>query len=296
MAGTVADREALHPVPMPAKTPKRRKRAPERVEPLSFLGEGEGRIVTIDRTVACMTCGEDVHVQYRGRARSAGVRITRTALKAGMNCTRCQDRLDAEELDGEIAERRERMRLSRIERSGVPERWRAVSFAEVERDPERELAIDAALQWAQADTPRGLLLWGEVGRGKTVIAAAAAMEYLQRRRLRWLNVAKLLTDLRGGFDSPSYTAGLKLIDSTSTDAALVLNDLDKTKPTEHSLQPLFVAIDSWLERPLPLIVTMNRSPDELADWAGETFGEALASRLVGYSTVVEVRGRDRRLD
>jgi DNA replication protein DnaC len=114
--------------------------------------------------------------------------------------------------------------------------------------------------------------------------------------LRWLSVAKLLTDLRGGFDSPLYKAALEQIDPAATDHALVLDDLDKINPTAHSLQPLYVAINGWLERPLPLLVTMNRSPEELADWAGPDFGEALASRLVGYSTVVEVKGRDRRLD
>jgi DNA replication protein DnaC len=134
-----------------------------------------------------------------------------------------------------------------------------------------------------------------VGRGKTVIAAAAAMERLQRRHLKWLSVAALLTDLRGGFDSPEYKRALRSIDAQKAMGALVLDDLDKLKPTESALQPLYVAINGWVERPLPLLVTCNRSPDEIAAWAGQTFGEALASRLLGYCQVIEVRGRDRRL-
>lgn len=289
-------RSATDTVLMPAKSTKRSKRAPQRVEALLPFTDGDGRMVSIERTLECLACGEDVTVCAHGRSKSLAVRVARAAIKAGVNCETCQDRLDAEEAGRELAERREELRLGRLRKARMPERWMAVNFEKVERDPERALAIDAALQWANAENPRGLLLWGDVGRGKTVIAAAAAMEYLQRRRLRWLSVAKLLTDLRGGFDSPLYKAALERIDPAATDHALVLDDLDKINPTAHSLQPLYVAINGWLERPLPLLVTMNRSPDGLADWAGEAFGEALASRLVGYSTVIEVKGRDRRLD
>lgn len=283
---------------MPAKSQKRSKRAPRKAsEPVDLFGHGSGRKVTVEGDSKCPDCGHVTHLRFVGHADSVGVRISRQAIKAGALCVPCTDRADQAELEAEIAERRDEMREDRVRRAGVPDRWQAVSFANVERDGARAEAIDAAVEWASSDDPRhGLLLWGDVGRGKTVIAAAAAMERLQRRRLRWLSIAKLLTDLRGGFDSPMYQQALRSIDPATTDAALVLDDLDKLNPTPHSLQPLYVAINGWIEKPLPLLVTMNRSPDELAEWAGETFGEALASRLVGYSRVVEVKGRDRRMD
>jgi DNA replication protein DnaC len=281
----------MHDLPMAAKSST--KRRPKLVP--DTLGRGEGRLVTVKGTTRCTSCKGEIELEFVGASKSFGVTTTRLALKNGTLCVPCTDREDAEEFDRETAQRRAEHRLLRIERSGVPPRWQAVTFARLERDELRAPAFDAAAAWAQSDKPSGLLLYGAVGRGKTLIAAAAAMERLQRRRLRWLPVAKLLTDLRGGFDSPLYKAALAAIDSSSTDAALVLDDLDKLKPTDHSLQPLYVAINGWLERPLPLLVTMNRSPDELAEWAGESFGEALASRLVGYSEVVEVKGRDRRL-
>jgi DNA replication protein DnaC len=267
------------------------------VEPVGGFGDGEGRLVTVEGTLACGGCGRDVELRFRGASRSLGVRITRAALKRkDVLCEACQDEEDARTMSRELAERRAELREQRLRGSGVPERWRAVTFARVERDEARAEALDAAEEWAAADQPRGLLLWGEVGRGKTVIAAAAAMERLQTRRLRWLSVADLLVRLRMPLGSAEHARALRQIDPAATDAALVLDDLDKLKPSEHSLQPLYVAINGWLERPLPLLVTMNRSPDRLAEWAGETFGEALASRLVGYSRVVEVRGRDRRMD
>jgi len=286
-------------MPMPAKsqtqTKKRTKRSPQRL-PIGPFGHGEGRKVTVEGISKCPDCGHETKILFHGHSDSLGVRVSRHAIKHGAQCEPCTDREDQATHDAELKERRDEMRQQRVDRAGVPERWKAITFDRVEQDGPRLPAIEAALAWAQSDDPReGLLLWGDVGRGKTVIAAAAAMERLQRRRLRWLSVAKLLTDLRGGFDSPMYQKALRSIDPDTTDAALVLDDLDKLRPTEHSLQPLYVAINGWIERPLPLLVTMNRSPDELAEWAGETFGEALASRLVGSCKVVEVKGRDRRM-
>lgn len=281
---------------MPTNTTQRRKHAPRKTKPVDLFGHGEGRKVTVKGTSTCPECDAKTALSFYGHADSLGVRLTRQALKNGAPCESCIDAKDLAARDQELAERRAEMREQRIERSRIPERWRAVRFELVERDDARAEAVDSALEWAQSDTPGGLLLWGAVGRGKTVIAAAAAMERLQRRRVRWLSVAKLLGDLRMPFSSPEYTRALRSIDPEASDAALVLDDLDKMKPTDHALQPLFVAIDGWMSRPLPLLVTMNRSPEELADWAGETFGEQLASRLVGYCRVAEVKGRDRRLD
>lgn len=268
---------------------------PRQVSP--FAG-GAGRQVRVKGTKKCAECGKDVSIDFKGAADSVGVRVSRRWLAKGTRvlCEECLDRDDAARWDAELQERREEARVGRIEKSGVPERWKAgVTFEKLERDKPRAEAIDAALAWALADNPKGLLLHGPVGRGKTVIAAAAAMERLQRRHLKWLSVAALLTDLRGGFDSPEYKRALRSIDAQKAMGALVLDDLDKLKPTESALQPLYVAINGWIERPLPLLVTCNRSPDEIASWAGATFGEALASRLLGYCQVIEVRGRDRRL-
>lgn len=290
----VAVRAPVDSLLMPTKSSKRTKRTP--AKPVGLFGTGNGRKVTVEGTRPCMGCGRDVHLSFYGASDSLGVRTTRAALKKGLLCEPCTDRHDEAEVAQEIAERREHHRLSRIEHAGVPERWQPVTFDALEHDAARQDAIAAAMEWARADSPRGLLLHGLGGRGKTVIAAAATMERLQRRRARWIKVAKLLTDLRGGFDGPLYQRALRRIDPAEFDGAMILDDLDKLRPTEHSLQPLYLAIDGCIEKPQPLLVTMNRSPEKLAEWAGETFGEALTSRLVGYSNVVEVKGRDRRMD
>lgn len=273
--------------------PSSRTAEPRQLSPFSH---GRGRVVTLEGTRECAECGAEVSIQFRGATDSLGARVSRQWLRKGKRvlCTDCIEREDSAMSDAELAERRNAAYELRVERSSVPPRWRPVTFEGLDWDV-RTPALEAARKWAQAEKPKGLLLHGDVGRGKTLIAAAAAMERLKGQRLKWLSVAGLLTNLRSDFSAPEYKQALRSIDPERARGALILDDLDKTKPSEHQLQPLYVAINGWTERPLPLLVTMNRSPDELAAWAGETFGEALASRLVGYCEVVEVKGRDRRL-
>jgi hypothetical protein len=76
----------------------------------------------------------------------------------------------------------------------------------------------------------------------------------------------------------------------------VLEDLDKVRPTEYAVQPLYVAINAWIEAELPLLVTCNRDLDDLQEWLPATFAEPIASRLSGYCRIREVTGTDRRLE
>lgn len=283
---------------MPSPAVVSRKHAPQKPKPLYAFASGSGRRVTLKGERPCIECGATVTMHWRGASDSLGARLSRQWLRKGARVL-CDECLSTEDQQIEVAEHAERRRSAaalRLGASGVPQRWRAVSFERLEHDAARKPAMEAAQAWAAEPSARGLLLHGPYGRGKTVIAAAAAMARLEHGCVRWLSVAKLLHDLRMPFDSTEYRRALRSIDSDQARGALVLDDLDKVPAKDHSLAPLYTAINGWLERPLPLLVTMNRSPDELAEWAGESFGEALASRLVGYSKVFEVKGRDRRMD
>lgn len=183
---------------------------------------------------------------------------------------------------------------SRRAAAGIPPKWAVQTFEALDRDKARERALERAAQWSLGEIA-GLVLHGPVGRGKTAIAAAAANMRLAVSAVRWLPVADLLMDLSSGFDSPERTRALRRLDATHGSAALVLDDLDKMKPTEHATGPLYLAINRWVEAELPLLVTLNRDLDELSKWLPETFGYPIASRLSGYCRTIEVGGVDRRL-
>lgn len=150
----------------------------------------------------------------------------------------------------------------------------------------------AACDWA-AGKLRGITLSGAAGVGKTTIAAAAADGLLHRQAVRWLSVPALFARLGQGFDDEDRHEVLRLLASP---VALVLDDVDKARPTEYAAEQLFLAVDTRVAAGAPLLVTTNLALSELAGRWPEPFGETIASRLGGYCKTFEVQGADRRLE
>jgi DNA replication protein DnaC len=279
--------------------PPRHGRAATKSEPrmTDFMRRGEGPEKRVRGSRPCSGCGVTLKVDFKGPADSLGVRLARARLDTAEEalCEKCGEDQEAAERAAEEQERTVALFRRRLDASGIPERWQSLTFDRLDQDAERAEAITAATEWGRGQRKRGVLLHGEVGRGKTVIAAAAAVERCAVGNVRWLSVADLLLDLRMPFDTIEYVRAMRRIDATKGRAALVLDDLDKLKPTEHALQPIYVAINGWIEAGLPMLVTLNRDVNMLSGWMGETFGPPIASRLSGYCDVIEVRGRDRRL-
>ena len=175
----------------------------------------------------------------------------------------------------------------RLARSGVPARYR-VDFAEV--DGKSVAVVDAARRWVKDGG--GLLLFGEIGVGKTFLAGAAARARTWYGPVRWLSTAALLAGLRAGYGTDEQRAASKAL-RPLWGLALVLDDFDKTRPSAAPLETLYLAVDRWVSEGYPLLVTMNRGLNEISEnWPD--FGAAIASRLDGYCAQVLVKGRDRR--
>lgn len=190
------------------------------------------------------------------------------------------------ESEAEARERLERRFQGRVRASRIPDPLRALSFDEMDRGGTRALAVHAAERFAQDGSP--LLLHGTVGSGKTRLAATAAWAYLDRERIRWFAVSELVMRLMA-FDTPEMRG--EAVQALTEDVALVLDDLDKVKPSEFVVGALFQAIDMRYAKGLPLLVTTNKSPDGLA----AMLGEPIADRLMGYCDVHELSGESRRL-
>lgn len=154
-------------------------------------------------------------------------------------------------------------------------------------------AASRAEQWAAGELPV-LVLTGPVGVGKTHLAAAAAWKALQTRSVRWVEVARAMTQLRASFGDQDRAAALSAL--TGADS-VVLDDIDKVPATEQGLAVMFGAIDARIASGAPLLVTMNVGLAQLAhrlDPKGNGTGEAIASRLQ-VGSVVALQGGDRRV-
>lgn len=205
-------------------------------------------------------------------------------------CARRQVREDAEREAAEDAERGRARVVAWRECSGIPEHLQDFRFSSIDRPRGLDRAISAAMRWAAGDLG-GLLLGGPNGVGKTRLAVAAANEMLQRRRVRYFSAPLLIARLgTGDFSNALRRDALDALTST---APLVLDDLDKARPTAYAAEALFVAIDQRADGAAPLLITTNLRLRELAEHIPAPFGEAIASRL-RLLEGVRVEGPDRR--
>jgi DNA replication protein DnaC len=77
---------------------------------------------------------------------------------------------------------------------------------------------------------------------------------------------------------------------TNPKLALVLDDIDKAKPTDFARDILFELIDERINNRASLLITTNMNSGEFA----EAYGEAIASRVAGYCEAKRIDGDDRR--
>lgn len=235
----------------------------------------------------CVTCGRPVR---RQTPEGLSGRCRELAESMRLICTGCAER---EQQAREQADRdREQARHARTVRhrlsvSGIPVRLRDARLDQLDGDQ----PTDAAARWAAGDLP-GLLLSGPVGAGKTHTAAAAAVAAIEHRPVMWCSVPGLLGQLAADRRDPRHVLALDALLGTR---ALVLDDLDKARPTAYAAEQIFAAIDGRVAGGHRLLVTTNLELDEIAARYPAPYGEPIASRLAGHCVWHRLAASDRRM-
>lgn len=237
-------------------------------------------------TTLCSSCGDEaysyaIRLRYRtdrSRGNPQGEDF-REAVLGGDRCDLCSDRAERHSDQEEAFAVHDR----NLEGSNLPARLRGVDFSGF---PQRE-AVESAKRWSTGRLA-GLCLTGDVGVGKTWLAAAAMWPLLFRRRVRWVDTAQLLTSLGASFGDEHRAVALRVVAGSGP---AVFDDLDKVNPTEYARQALFAALNARTAAGSPLLVTTNVPISGL----GEILGKPIMSRLAGYCEVVEMVGPDRRI-
>ena len=126
-----------------------------------------------------------------------------------------------------------------------------------------EMAKRYVQHWEEfRNNSTGLLLWGDVGTGKSFIAGCIANALLDKGvPVLMTNFARLLnklTDMYSG-DRNAY------IDSFKRYPLLIIDDLGMERNSEFAREQVFSVIDSRYRSQLPMIVTTNLSLEELKD-------------------------------
>jgi DNA replication protein DnaC len=155
-----------------------------------------------------------------------------------------------------------------------------------ERQPEAyELVRAFAL-----DPVGTLALYGDFGTGKTHLLAAIANEVAASgRTCCFASVVSLFDALQERMQAGQDYH--ELVRKAIRAPLLVLDDLDKLKPSEFREETFYKILNGRSVAGLPLAISANHAPDELVRW----IGEAGRSRLMAGLIPVPMNGPDYRL-
>ncbi len=184
----------------------------------------------------------------------------------------------------------------RIAATLIPPRFAGSSFLEFTVEKGNKTAYDVALEWtnktAEETRGEGFFLLGEPGCGKTHLVCSAAMDRVRKGQqgIRYLNVPIFLDRIRASFKFQE-SAAQDLFEFCCNKASLViLDDFGKEKATDWATERLYVLVESRYQNMLPVLVTSNRTLDEL-DALG--YG-ATVSRLQQMCRTIKLETKDYR--
>lgn len=175
---------------------------------------------------------------------------------------RCQQ----EEYNKEEAERKHQeflMQVSRLKANGLQDKsLHDYNFSNDKGyNPEMQKAHDYVAHWEEMKVKSlGLLLWGDVGTGKSFFAGCIANALLDKGvPVLMTNFSRILNTLTGMYSDDRN----QFIDSFNKYSLLIIDDLGIERSSEFALEQVFNVIDSRYRSKKPLIVTTNLPLDEL---------------------------------
>lgn len=182
--------------------------------------------------------------------------------------------------------------VRRLKAAGIQERhlqdW---TFASATDTPSIQMAKRYTENWKKVKAENlGLLLWGDVGTGKSFLAACIANALLEKGvPVLMTNFSKILNQMGAMYSDERY----RYIASFNRFSLLIIDDLGIERNTEYALEQVYAVIDERYKTGLPLIITTNltisqlRNPEDVAH-------ARIYSRVLEMCTPVHVPGHDRR--
>ena len=207
----------------------------------------------------------------------------------------CLCKCESEKRDAEEAEQ-ERIKLAKraeeLRRSGFPDRemheW---TFAN--DDMENEQLTKAMKRYVEnfpelKKQGKGLLLYGNVGRGKTYAACEVANALIDKGySVMVTNFSRILNTLQGTFERQEY------LDKLNGYSLLVIDDLGIERCTEFSKEQVYNVIDSRYRAGKPMIITTNLSIEQIKNPA-DIEDRRVYDRILERCFPIEFTGQNKR--
>lgn len=214
------------------------------LQPDEYLNES-------DHLIYCTKC----HTPRQGRYTLQG-----RVFMPPIRCKCQQEIYDQEEARRKLSERQ--AEIKRMKASGLQDK--SLYDYTFEKDaginPEMHLAHKYVENWDDMKArSSGLLLWGDVGTGKSFFAGCIANVLLEKGvPVLMTNFSRILNTLSGmHFEDKN-----QFIDSLNRYSLLIIDDLGIERNSEFALEQVFNVIDSRYRSKKPLIVTTNLTLEE----------------------------------
>lgn len=242
-------------------------------KPEDYIGE--------DGLLHCGTC----HKPKQCRVEGWGGKVLPTPCGCVLEeRRRFEERMKAEE---------RRRALDKMRRAGFPDvEMRKWTFAN--DDGGNGKTMDVAHRYVEnfgrmRQDGTGLLVYGDVGCGKSFMAACIANELIDRGTpCMMTNFSRIVNQLQETYDGRQ-----KYIDNLNSFDLLVIDDLAAERDSDYMCEQIMTVIDSRYRSGLPLIVTTNLTAAEMAD-NQDVRKRRIYSRLKEMCIPLKMEGEDRR--
>lgn len=213
---------------------------------------------------------------------------TRT-VHCACECSVAQNAREADE-----KRKRDRMQyLDSMRRTGFPDaEMREWTFAKSDHTDQRNENIARKYVEnfnAMREQGTGLLLCGQVGTGKSFLAAAIANELInQGTPCLMTNFSRIISRV-----SEKFGGDQKYLDDLNRFDLLIIDDLGAERDSDFTWEKVMNVIDARYRAGLPIIITTNLGPKDFAD-RGDIRRQRVFSRLKEMCICLEIKGEDRR--
>ena len=160
-------------------------------------------------------------------------------------------------------------------------------------NPEIKLAHNYVSNWEEMKSnASGLLIWGDVGTGKSFFAGCIANALLEKGiPVLMTNFSRILNTLTG----MHFEDRNQFINSLNRYSLLIIDDLGIERNSDFVLEQVFNVIDSRYRSKKPLIITTNLTLSELNN-AADIAHKRIYDRILERCIPVRINNRNIRQD
>lgn len=215
----------------------------------------EREVVGENSLLRCSVCGEQTEKIIQFPTLDGTGRTEPKRIPVKCRCKREEEAKQEKRLEFEETQRQ----ISRLRRlSLMDEKLSGASFATYKKTEENAKAFNIAVKYVERfeemySKGQGLLFWGDVGTGKSYVAAVIANELLNRQTpVVMTSFIKLLANM-GNFEREDED----YLDRLNKSKLLVIDDLGAERGTDFALEKVYDIIDSRYRTGKPIILTTN---------------------------------------